>query len=221
MSIIRKVCLVLGVVALCLQAPAWALSIHGHANNGTSGSATINVPTNTNGDLLVWAVCTLSSAPTTPSGWNLYASQVSTGNPGIFIYTRIASSEPTSYTLSGGNFVGMDMASISGANSSTTLDGSAFTSVGSATSLNTPALSGLSTSSDLLLGVYHYGDNASGSCTLTENGSLTKVGRRSDLCKRHAIRLLAGRPGTQQHVRIDAGGHCQYQYVVVGGCCGG
>lgn len=80
------------------------------ATGMASGPITLTVPSGTqNGDLMLAAISS-SNTPTTPSGWTLIYSAVTvnagggTGTSGLWIYSRIASSEPASYlvTIAGG-----------------------------------------------------------------------------------------------------------------------
>lgn len=79
------------------------------ASVASSASVTVNVPTHTNGDLLVLVLNdggnTSGTAPniTTPSGWTQrihFDFPVTASTPAMALYTRIASSEPASYAVS-------------------------------------------------------------------------------------------------------------------------
>jgi hypothetical protein len=150
--------------------------IHTVAPNNTTTSVTISVPTHVDGDLLVWIIGdsnsagVMSAAP--PAGWTAPPGGIGFG---IRVFTRIASSEPSSYTISNQFLYPTTiMYAVQNAHANTTPDGMAFTNnVGSAssTSLNTPALSGLSSSIDLLLGAYFWGGTFA-LASATETGSL-------------------------------------------------
>lgn len=142
-----------------------------HGSTKSSNTATISVPTHTDGDLLI--VLFNSGAPiSTPAGWTAPTGNTKTqGNTYTGYFTRIASSEPASYSVSG-TIQALVMYAISGTNGSTTPDGSAFQGANSGTSITTPALTGLSSSTDLLIGAYFYGYGANTGTTISETGSL-------------------------------------------------
>lgn len=79
----------------------------GAANTG-GGSLTINVPSGTtNGDQMIMAICTTHpDTISTPSGWTLIGSRANSANnyPSLYVFSRTASSEPSSYTITSGTF---------------------------------------------------------------------------------------------------------------------
>lgn len=129
------------------------------ANAGGGTSLVINKPTGTvDGDLLVAAIqltATANSISSAPSGWTAEGND---GNPSsgvrLYIYTKIASSEPSSWTwtLSATDAQGVVMR-MSGAPSSSYLDTSIFTkeNSGSATSITHAAITTTAADDMLLL----------------------------------------------------------------------
>lgn len=83
-----------------------SLSFIAEANNTDTGSATCNKPTGTtNGDKLIATVGVYTtSGAITCTGWTLEAT-INDGNSRQLIFSKVAgSSEPTSYTWSGGSY---------------------------------------------------------------------------------------------------------------------
>lgn len=144
----------------------------------SGGSATITVPTNVNGDLLIVIICDQGITPAL-SGWTATGNGSESAHAiGIWVFTRIAASEPATYTVTGVGACGLVALSVSGAFPSTTPDKLVFQSDGgtAGTALTVPATSGLNSNQDLLIGAYNWGGFSSPAATsLTENGSLSVV----------------------------------------------
>lgn len=86
-----------------MAAPAYAAVGTETQTNPNSTSSTANIPASTaNGDLLIMVVGTYNATTvTTPSGWTRIVNHVAWGSPRqVCVYWRIASSEPSSYSLS-------------------------------------------------------------------------------------------------------------------------
>lgn len=140
-------------------------TIHGFTYS-VNNTGTINVPTVSNGDFMIWSVTGNSLSPSTPSGWSIYSA--ATNAQHLYIYTRTASSEPSTYTIGGSvGAAALVMYTLSGA--ATSIDGSGGNN-GSSQSPSVPALSSLSTNCDMLLGIYSM---ISSTTTFSESGSLT------------------------------------------------
>jgi hypothetical protein len=136
---------------------------HTVAPNNTTTSVTIFVPTHVEGDLLVWIIGDTASAgvmsATPPAGWTAPPGGIGTGGGGasLRVFTRIASSEPSTYTVNGTLYPTTIMYSLQHAAATTTPDAIAFANSASSSFLNTPALSGLSVFRHLVLGIYIWG----------------------------------------------------------------
>src|SRR5208282_4299653 len=96
----------------------------------TGGTATVSVPTHSDGDLLMWLFST-RGAQTTPTGWHLALAACNSSGTDVtgYVWTRVASSEPGSYTAPGSPTAPSSvMLDITGSNGSTTLDAAVCTS---------------------------------------------------------------------------------------------
>jgi hypothetical protein len=97
------------------------------------------------------------------------AGNVGGSRSGLVIYTRTSSSEPAYYTITGLKYPTLMMYAIANTNQRVpSVDKIAFNT---GATLATPALSGLSTSTDLLLGIYDFGSTFA-LANLTQTGSL-------------------------------------------------
>ena len=118
-----------------------------NGSSGASSTATGNRPTGTvDGNGLLAQVCANGnvSVDTVPSGWTLEGNCNGSGNQvQMFIYKKIASSEPASWdwTLSGATSNSVNVYRLSGADGTDIVDVSAFSSnLGSGTSFDAPAV---------------------------------------------------------------------------------
>lgn len=93
------------------QPPGSTESLFRDSNTNTitsAGSVTVNVPTYNDGDLLLAFISITGSnsgtaTATTPSGWTYVGDVTASGTfstPRLYVYRRVASSEPSSYTFS-------------------------------------------------------------------------------------------------------------------------
>jgi hypothetical protein len=146
-----------------------------------SAGTSINVPTNANGDLLLWFITTGSmSTAACPSGWHTVSSVTATydTSQGGLVCSRIASSEPSSYSFTTGFDPAMVMVDTRGGGSSTTPDvvTSYASTTDSVTAVYAPAASGFSTAQDLVFTAIGFGPYASGNTdTITPPSTPTVV----------------------------------------------
>ena len=91
--------------ALLLPCQAWALTFVNRADGDSTSTASqvINVPTSTADGNVLWMMIKRTSSTTDPNsgltGWTQVAKQSVTSASTYWIYCRIASSEPASYTV--------------------------------------------------------------------------------------------------------------------------
>jgi hypothetical protein len=142
----------------------------------------ISVPSHSDGpgNLLVWFETNYNAYPTTPSGW--VAAGQATNSPTspqfLSMFTRVPSSEPANYPLTGASFYSSIMYSLSNVANSTTPDAVATRSDGTQeTGLTAPALTGLSTSTDLALYGFTWGSTVSypSISTISAQGAITNT----------------------------------------------
>jgi len=132
------------------EAAAGISFVDSDTSTATGPSLTLDVPTGTqDGDLLIAAVIITDDAPdvswdTVPSGWTLYVDDQATGGapsspPKLYIWYRIADSEPASYTWTGDDidagYMGA-MLGYRGVDNSTPFDATRTIATGTGTSLN-------------------------------------------------------------------------------------
>lgn len=145
--------------ALIALTPSPDIKYHGSSSatvNATASTIVVTVPTGTiDGDVLVMGVSArgnlAGSAVTTPSGWTLRGTPIQTGNgvadQSLYMFTRVASSEPASYTVTVGSTTRImaAMLAYSGVDNTTPFDVASGNSGASSASAVAPTLSAAAT----------------------------------------------------------------------------
>src|SRR3954451_13802147 len=176
------IALILAVGLLLADRADAAISFRSATVNQTAStggtSLSLNVPTGTaSGDVMVAVVSSVSTtAPATPTGWTkVAAASVSYGSGTLTVFTRVAGTEPASYSFSlGGTFEASgEVSTYVGVNNTTPVQVSASAS-GNSKLLSAPSVT-TTTSNDFVISALSY--NAGSAVTITDPAGTIERGQ--------------------------------------------